>query len=461
MRKFLFLFPFFFTLPAFAWNVTQLGFYDPDNLAHYLDITFEGGSTAYVSGSGGFSIMNISNLSAPTRTGHLQRPNTEPLPNCAVLGNRALVCAVESGLHVVNISNPAAPSLVTTFAIGQFNFEDAKFFDAQTALICIGEQGVGLLSLVTPSSPSWITTATQGLTYAKACALSSDLSTVYIADDIGLVVYSRSGNTLSYLASLPLTGDAVDIQLSGNRAYVARGVYGVSIVDVTTPSSPGLLGEFAPNVLASKISVAGNLVAIANWEDFEVFDATDPNAVALAGSKWTPQRAMCVAMRSDTMLVGDWGIFRTYHYGTVTGPDLDIVPRYVQFSVTQVGSSRTEILQFINTGQQPVDFGTIQILNPNYTLDYNGADLAPDDTVASTLTYTPTDSTSGTSQIRVNSNDPDETLITISLTGNPPPGGVSIGNPAPDFTLPVHGGGTWQLADYRGRIVVMCFFASW
>jgi peroxiredoxin len=37
----------------------------------------------------------------------------------------------------------------------------------------------------------------------------------------------------------------------------------------------------------------------------------------------------------------------------------------------------------------------------------------------------------------------------------------SVGNPAPDFTLPALGGNTVRLSDYRGKVVFLNFWATW
>ena len=36
-----------------------------------------------------------------------------------------------------------------------------------------------------------------------------------------------------------------------------------------------------------------------------------------------------------------------------------------------------------------------------------------------------------------------------------------VGDPAPDFVLPALGGGTLRLADYRGKVVFLNFWATW
>jgi peroxiredoxin len=39
--------------------------------------------------------------------------------------------------------------------------------------------------------------------------------------------------------------------------------------------------------------------------------------------------------------------------------------------------------------------------------------------------------------------------------------GVQVGDPAPDFTLPALGGGSISLAQFRGQVVLVNFWATW
>jgi peroxiredoxin len=46
-------------------------------------------------------------------------------------------------------------------------------------------------------------------------------------------------------------------------------------------------------------------------------------------------------------------------------------------------------------------------------------------------------------------------------SAEPVPGGTEVGQLAPDFTLPLVGGGEVKLSDLRGKVVLVNFWATW
>ncbi len=448
---------------SFCWalHVTELGSYTPPNLAHYLDCAYDGADRVYICGSGGFSILDVSNQSAPSRIGHLQIQAQQPVWNLAIRGTRGICVSAESGLRPLNLTNHASPTAYTIFESGTRDFQDAQFINDSFAFVCLGSDGIGILNITTPAAPSWSAIHTTGLTYAKAVILSLDAQRAYIADDLGFVVYQQSAGVWSYTTSYGYNGQPSDIQLDGNRVYVALGSGGIVVFDVTTPSSPLLLGQFTTDGLAAKIAVQNSRVAVAEWQDMEVFDATDPQSPVRIGYRFTPNRSMCIAMQADTIVLGDWDVARVYQYGVISGADLDVFPRDLFFPVTAIGSQRMQTLLLKNTGGANVTVSSITDNHPHYSESPVSMTILPGDSAIVTVTYAPVDSQSGTGLIRINSNDGDEPQIRVNTIGNPPPGGVAVGTPAPDFTLPLLGGGDTTLSDFAGRIVVMAFFASW
>ena len=63
--------------------------------------------------------------------------------------------------------------------------------------------------------------------------------------------------------------------------------------------------------------------------------------------------------------------------------------------------------------------------------------------------------------IRITSDDSDEAQITFPISADDNPSVLDIGNEAPNWTHLDMDQVFHQLTDYRGRIVVMAFFANW
>ncbi len=63
--------------------------------------------------------------------------------------------------------------------------------------------------------------------------------------------------------------------------------------------------------------------------------------------------------------------------------------------------------------------------------------------------------------IKISSDDRDEGVITFPVQADDNPSALSLGDIAPDFTQLDTEGVPHSLSDYRGRVVVMAFFANW
>lgn len=79
-----------------------------------LDIGFSDvkvlGNNAYAAASDGLRIVDISDPSTPTLTGHYKTP--EFVTSLDIKGNYAYLAVNRTGLHIVNVSNPSAPVYV-------------------------------------------------------------------------------------------------------------------------------------------------------------------------------------------------------------------------------------------------------------------------------------------------------------------------------------------------------------
>ena len=96
------------------------------------------------------------------------------------------------------------------------------------------------------------------------------------------------------------SGVAYDVDVSGNYAYVADGVDGLDIIDISTPASPTLVGNYDTSGEASGVTVNGNYAYVADGTDgLDIIDISTPASPSLAGNYDTGGLAHKVVVSGD------------------------------------------------------------------------------------------------------------------------------------------------------------------
>lgn len=90
--------------------------------------------------------------------------------------------------------------------------------------------------------------------------------------------------TLNLISSVALTMPAYDTVVSGDYAYIANGVNGLLIVDISTPSNPTQIGLYNTPGLARGISILNNYIYLSDQDTIEIFDISTPSNPILVGS---------------------------------------------------------------------------------------------------------------------------------------------------------------------------------
>lgn len=174
------------------------------------------------------------------------------------------------GLHVIDASNPAAPTRVTTLP-GNYGDVAVAGRTLYAQQYVDGQSGVTLLDVTTPSAP--LAMGFVAVPGAKALALGPGL--VYALCDgtgqnaeytpPGVRVVSVADPSapvvLSYLALPAVEVGAYRIAASGSRVYVAHGQAGVRIIDVSEPASPREAGALALGWVHG-VAVAGSYLYV-------------------------------------------------------------------------------------------------------------------------------------------------------------------------------------------------------
>lgn len=112
------------------------------------------------------------------------------------------------------------------------------------------------------------------------------------------------------LGTLATSGQAMDVALSGNRAYIAAGnIGGLQVFDMTDPTNGLLLGGYSTPGSAKAVSVAGIFAFVADGSfGIQAIDVANPTAPFLAGTHDTPCGATRIVANDSLCYVADtWG----------------------------------------------------------------------------------------------------------------------------------------------------------
>jgi hypothetical protein len=190
-------------------------------------------------------------------------------------GGYAYIADSDSGLTVVDLSDPADPQVVATVDTPG----TALGVDVVDAIAYVADYtgGLRLFDVSNPTAASPLgSTDTPG--DARKVVVSG--TTAFVADNAGglTVVDVSSSSSPSVVTSFPLTGIALDVDVSGSMAAVSTGLSerqaGLEIIDITDPAAPALLG---------RVEVAGLGYGVAATIDGETV------YLIRAGYYWFPQ----------------------------------------------------------------------------------------------------------------------------------------------------------------------------
>jgi hypothetical protein len=253
----------------------------------------------------------------------------------------------------------------------------------------------------------------------------------------------------------------VDVELRGDLAVVAMGSAGVALIDVSEPAAPVTIGTYDTSGLAMGLGVDGDLLYVADWDDIEVLDIGDPTQPVLVGREVTPVRAMGLTAADGLIHLADWARYRIYRHGPTTRGDIS-APRAVEFGDVPDGAAIDTTITIANTGGGPLTVTEVLSFDPLFeVLPPASFVVPPSGSHDLTIRYHNTNPGYDVTVLRISSDDTDEPLRLLPVTGEPDPHDLDLGEPAPLFSLYDLDGVLHRLRQYRGRVVVLAFFANW
>jgi len=275
-------------------------------------VTIEG-STAYISNGALLEIIDISNPSSFQILGKVILP--EPAKKINITGNYAYVADGESGLRIIDISSPGY-----SFEVGCYEMDnEAICLDVFEDYAYVGGSELRVIDISDPSNPFQVGNLSV-VCYDAAIAPSgnyayiasknpgfriinvSDPTDPYesgnfnidygdgvdISDSYAYVVSRNSRLLLAINISNPaspfeadsyhIEGDARDITISDNTAYVADriGLKGLWIFDISIPENIVEVGSYDSSNPVYCVGICGDYAHMSEGDGLRVLDISDP-----------------------------------------------------------------------------------------------------------------------------------------------------------------------------------------
>ncbi len=191
----------------------------------------------------GVIITNISdNYLAPTIIGNYSLSSSDVVNDFVVYNDLALLACEESGLVVVDISNPMSPNYLSQV----FNGEEVLKVDLKenyAFVVRSSNLGVTIIDITLPASP------VVGNTFAESnhifnFALGESKLIYLLAEPINFIIYDYTNPSApELLSNLEIEVIGLEINLYENSALILSSQY-VIVIDITDPENTAIQAEW-------------------------------------------------------------------------------------------------------------------------------------------------------------------------------------------------------------------------
>lgn len=271
-----------------------------------LDVAVKG-NYVYVTAEDGPRIINVANPSTPTEVGFYDTPGNAT--NIAVADNYVYVTDGDSRMRIINVSNPTDPtesgyydtmhgsaSVWDVAVAGNYAYvTDWHPFDGNGT-------GLNIINITNPAAPTktgfYDTLGALGVAIAGNYAYVTDWS-----NQLRIINVSNPSAPTEAGFFSPITG--LDVTVVNNYAYVANGQNGLLIISVSNPSAPKVVGSYITSGHATGVAVSGDYAYIVDGDSLRVIDISNPSTPKEVGFYVTPGVANEVAVDGDYIYVAD------------------------------------------------------------------------------------------------------------------------------------------------------------
>lgn len=308
-------------------------------------------------GPGGFHIIDVSNPACPFVVSSFDAGSNAK--GVAVSGTYAYVTNY-SGLKIIDVSDAAQPSVAGSLSLPGGATSSVAVSGRYAYLGAAG--GLKVIDVSNPASPSVVGTAAMTCSalavsgrYAYALGCSA-----FGQSAVGLQVIDLSNPASPSIVGFVSTGFSPDaVAVSGRYAYVTDWGHSPSysgnlqVVDISNPAGPSVVGSVGTgsNSFPGPVAVSGRYAYVVNTSSntLQVIDVSNPGSPLVAGSLCTGPLPKAVAVSGRYAYVANFGSTPAYSDGTLAVIDITgIETTSANIHSLEAGSLQVRGSAFIN-----------------------------------------------------------------------------------------------------------------
>ena len=277
-------------------NPTFKGSYDTNDA---LGITLSGNYAYVADGNSGLLIIDISNPSNPTFKSHYDTPGS--VYGVALSGSYAYVADYNLGLWIIDISDLSKPTFKGSYDTP--SFASGVALSGNYAYVADGLSGLQIIDISNPENPTFKGSC-DTLGQAFGVAISGNYAYVAGGSSLQIIDISDPANP-TFKGSYYTNYGASEVVLSDNYAYVAASA-GLQIIDISDPSNPTFKGSYDTPGWAYAVALSENYAYVADFESgLQIIDISDPSNPTFKGLYDTPDHAYGVTVSGNYAYVAD------------------------------------------------------------------------------------------------------------------------------------------------------------
>lgn len=246
----------------------SLASYDTDGSANDVTAaTINNDLYAFISDyENGLVIVDISTPSNPFLVGTLNPAGGFVTTTFVDANNMVAYIALGSVVQVYDISNlPNQPTFLSTINIGGGGTTNGLYVSGSYLYIACGNTGLEIVNISNPSSPQIISVSN---TTGIASDVTVNTNYAYVADSYNGMLILNITNPAApvFTSKFSGSGQILGVYASNNNVFCADNTYGIENVSVSNPSSPNKVGYIQTNSSANNIFYFGGYIFLAAAE---------------------------------------------------------------------------------------------------------------------------------------------------------------------------------------------------